>query len=342
MAKNRKLLIISNEKVCLDKNKFYCDNIDMKSIPENLAKNFDITLILRKSKIERSHLISLDKIKLSSNFLSFLFSIYKNFKDKNMNYLIISITPYTFLAYLLLFIFRKKTFVYLRSNGYEEYKKILGFIGPIIYHLMYVIVTFDCKLITCQQRLVKEKESNLVFPSELDNSWLNNTRESNLDRPRLLYIGRLKVEKGIFSLINIFNKISKNCELSIVGVEKKEKLDFQNNNIKYLGSGYKKHQLIKIYDDHNITILPSYTEAHPKVVDESLSRLRPVIIFDDISHIVQNKLGVFVSKRDVNSLSKTIEFIMQNYSNIQENMRKNILPTKEKFFLQMNKILSLN
>ena len=43
--------------------------------------------------------------------------------------------------------------------------------------------------------------------------------------------------------------------------------------------------------------MPSFTEAHPQVVLESLSRRRPVIIFDEISHIIGEKKGIFVSKR---------------------------------------------
>ena len=41
-------------------------------------------------------------------------------------------------------------------------------------------------------------------------------------------------------------------------------------------------------------ILPSFTEAHPYVVDESLARKRPVIIFEDIAYIVKDKKGIFV------------------------------------------------
>ena len=97
---------------------------------------------------------------------------------------------------------------------------------------------------------------------------------------------------------------------------------------------------MKVYDDHNFTILPSFTEAHPKVVDESLARARPVIIFEEINHIIQNKHGIFVSKRDAKSLSETIEFIMSNYSNIQEKMKKNKLPTKQVFISQITQVLS--
>ena len=97
--------------------------------------------------------------------------------------------------------------------------------------------------------------------------------------------------------------------------------------------------LINVYDKHNIFILPSFTEAHPKVVDESLARARPVIIFEEIKHIIQNRKGIFVSKRDKKTLAETIDFIMKNYTYIQESMSKNKLPTKKEFVSQMTNIL---
>ena len=333
------LVIINNEKISKE-GSFFCDNIDMKSIPENLNKNFNVTLLARDSKIKRKHQINLEKINNSSNIFSFLFSIIKTFKKKDTNYLIISITPYTFFSYILLFFFRKKIFVYLRSNGYGEYKAILGYIGPLIYHLMFKIVTFKSKIISCQERLFTKRKSEIVFPSELNSLWLKNVQKPLLDKPKLLYVGRLKVEKGIFSLLKILDKISEDVQLSIVG--KKEKENIYSKNINFIGYGYDAPDLIKIYDEHNIFILPSFTEAHPKVVDEALARQRPVIIFDEIKHIIQSREGIFVSKRNEKSLIETINFIIKNYSQIQERMKKNKLPTKEEFILQMSKILSLN
>ena len=337
MNSNKKLIIISNEKVSTSKEKIYCDNIDMKSIPEGLSKNYEVLMISRKSNIKRFHQINIEKIKLASNIFTFLFSILKTLKYKEASYLIISITPYTFFSYLLLFIFRKKIFVYLRSNGYEEYKVILGFVGSLIFHIMYTFVTFKSNVITCQKRLVKKKNYNLVFPSEIDINWLKNTTKSLLDKPRLLYAGRIKVEKGIFSLLKMFDEMNVDAELSIVGNTK----DLKTNNKKINLFGFENDVsgLIKIYDNHNITILPSFTEAHPKVVDESLARLRPVIVFEEINHIIQDRQGLFVSKRNARLLSETIKFIMNNYLNIQENMKKNKLPTKQEFILQMTQIL---
>ena len=337
MNSNKKLIIISNEKASTSKEKIYCDNIDMKSIPEGLSKNYEVLMISRKSNTKRFHQINVEKIKLANNIFTFLFSILKTFKYKEASYLIISITPYTFFSYLLLFIFRKKIFVYLRSNGYEEYKVILGFVGSLIFHIMYTFVTFKSNVITCQKRLVKKKNYNLVFPSEIDINWLKNTTKSLLDKPRLLYAGRIKVEKGIFSLLKMFDEMNVDAELSIVGNTK----DLKTNNKKINLFGFENDVsgLIKIYDNHNITILPSFTEAHPKIIDESLARSRPVIIFEEINHIIQNRYGIYVSKRNVKSLSETIEFIMRNYTNIQESMKKNRLPTKQEFISQFTQIL---
>jgi hypothetical protein len=65
-----------------------------------------------------------------------------------------------------------------------------------------------------------------------------------------------------------------------------------------------------LYDTHDILILPSYTEAHPKVLDEALSRLKPVIIFDDIKHIINGRLGVFSLERESRKLKETIYYII--------------------------------
>ena len=62
------LAIICNEKTFFDKNNYFCDNIDLKSIPEGLNKNFKVELFLRNSNIRRnSHKINLESISISNN-----------------------------------------------------------------------------------------------------------------------------------------------------------------------------------------------------------------------------------------------------------------------------------
>jgi glycosyltransferase involved in cell wall biosynthesis len=334
----KELVIICKEKIYKENHNFYCDNVDMKSIPEGISNSTKVSVIAIKSKIKRFHKINLKKIETSSNIFTFLYNIFKTFRRKDITYLLISITPYSFFANLLLSIFRKKIFIYLRSDGYEEYKAILGFIGPLIYNVMYTFVTFKSNIITCQERLVKKKNYRLVFPSEIDINWTKNKTKPSLSKAKLLYVGRLKVEKGIFSLLEIFDKITTDVELSILG--KKENIKIDNKKINLIGFENNVQEIIKIYDNHNITILPSFTEAHPKVLDESLARMRPVIIFEEISHIIQDRYGIFISKRNTKSLLEVIGFILSNYSGILAKMEKNQLPTKQKFILQMVQILN--
>ena len=78
-------------------------------------------------------------------------------------------------------------------------------------------------------------------------------------------------------------------------------------------------------------ILPSYTEGHPMVLLESLARMRPVIIFNEIEYVIGDKKGIFVSKREVPALRETIDHIKKNYQNIFNEMKKNNLPTNNEF-----------
>ena len=173
--------------------------------------------------------------------------------------------------------------------------------------------------------------------------WLKNTKKPLLDKPRILYVGRMKIEKGIFSLTNILNEIEMDFVFTIVGEDAlKFSKTMQNKKIIFSQFINETNTRINFYDNHNIFILPSFTEAHPKVIDESLARCRPVIIFEEIKHIIQNRKGIFVSRRNVNSLLETIDFIMKNYISIQESMMQNKLPTKKEFISQMSKILSSN
>ena len=338
-----KLFIISNEKISRSNNNFFCDNLDMKSTPEGLKTNFDIHILGRNSSNARSHKINIEKITLSKTFFGFLFSILKSFKQKDTKYLIISISPFTFFASILLAIYQKKSMTYLRSDGYEEYKKILGFVGPIIYHLMFSVVSKISYLIGCNKEVLRGKQGKIIYPSQLTDKWFLNTSSPELNKIKLLYVGRVKVEKGIYSLLKIIKDFRKDISLSIVGIEKNINKTIKQENVNILEIETSEEKLIELYDNHNIFILPSFTEGHPMVLLESLARLRPVIIFEEISHVVGSKKGIFIAKRNSQSLLEKIEYIESNYIKIQEDMKNNNLPLKKDFLKQFNNsILNLN
>ena len=114
----RKLLIISNESISYNGVNFYCDNLDLKSTPEGLTNSFEVSLLGRSSKIKRNHIINLKNVKNCKNIFIYLYEIFKSFKKNDYKYLIVSITPFTFLACGLIKLFGRQSIVYLRSDGY--------------------------------------------------------------------------------------------------------------------------------------------------------------------------------------------------------------------------------
>lgn len=333
----KKLYVITNEKIFSDNKNFFCDNLDIKSTPEGLNRFFDVKLFARKTKILRAHKINIGFIKIFSNLIYYISNLIKSTKEKDVKYLIISLSPYTFIACILLRLLGKKPYLYLRSNGYDEYKIILGLLGYIAYHLMFEVASKTTILISCTEYILMKKKGHIVSPSQLTQIWHKKKITPKDFENKLLYVGRVKKEKGIFSLIKILEN-QPELNLTIVGADLTTK-KIKNENIKLMSIIHDQKELINMYDKNDIMILPSFTEGYPMVVLESLSRLRPIIIFEEIKHIIGERKGIFIAERNYNSLIQTVHLIKENYSEIQEEMKKNKLPKNDEFINEMNKIL---
>ena len=334
----KKLFIFSNESIFIQDQKYFCDNIDLKSSPEGLNKKFDVNLIGRKSSKKRAHEIKLKKIKIFTNIFSYLSEVIKSTKSENTKYLVISISPYTFLVCLLLRIFGKTPIVYLRSDGYGEYKAILGNLGKLIYHLMFSLTSIISNLISCRNYILRGRKGKVIYPSQLDSIWIRKPKIQDVKSFKLLYVGRIRVEKGIFSLAGLI-KNKRNIFLTIVGAEKNTSYKINQSNVNIQLTQSNKLRLIKYYDDHNIFILPSFTEGHPMVLLEALARRRPVIIFEDIKHVIGDKKGIFVAKRNFLNFFGVLNHIKKNYKKIQKDMMKNELPTNKEFIEEFVKAI---
>ena len=78
------------------------------------------------------------------------------------------------------------------------------------------------------------------------------------------------------------------------------------------------------------------------MVDEALARRRPVLIFEDIKHIIKGRKGIFISQRNIEAITKTLNFIMQNYENIQKEIEQNKFPLEEDMFKQISEVIKTN
>jgi glycosyltransferase involved in cell wall biosynthesis len=327
----KNLFIIGNEKIAIIYNNFFSANIDFKTIIEGLKLNFNLIIFARKSLEKQNFLINYKNIILSNNIFSYLLKIIFSFsKKKESIYFIISITPYTFFAFIILFLFKKKIYVYLRSDGFKEYKAILGERWVFLYKIMFLYIVKRSIIISCHKSLSRGIAYHYVRPSELDEVWLSNRKvilpKNNI---KFLYVGRVRIEKGIFFLLDIFYKLDTRYNLTVVG--DKNINTQKSSNINFYNFFHNVQDLIDCYDSCDIFALPSYTEAHPKVIDEALSRLKPIIIFDDIAHVVEDRIGIFKTERNIKDFINTAEYIKKNYSSIVNEIYKNNLPTKKKF-----------
>ncbi len=334
----KKLFIFSNESISIEDNKYFCDNLDLKSTPEGLNKKFEVNLLGRKSYKKRSHEIKIKRIKVFSNIFSYLSEVKNNSKNADSKFLIISISPYTFLISLFLKILGQKPIVYLRSDGYGEYKAILGKIGLLIYHFMFSITGTISNLISCRDYILRGKKGKILSPSQLDSVWLRQPKNTEIKNFKLLYVGRIRIEKGIFALSELIRN-KRDISLTIIGAEKGGSNKINQSNIRIFPTQSNKIKLIKHYDDHNIFVLPSFTEGHPMVLLEALARRRPVIIFDEIKHVIGDKKGIFVTKRNFLSFLGTLNNIKKNYKKIQKDMKKNKLPTNKEFIDKLIKLI---
>ena len=88
--------------------------------------------------------------------------------------------------------------------------------------------------------------------------------------------------------------------------------------------------------------MPSYTEGYPQVILESLSRKKPVIIFDEIKFLKKiYPKGLFVSERNEIDFTRTIKHILSHYKKIINEINKINLISKNNFKLNLIKQLQL-
>ncbi len=344
--KNDELIVLNNEKVSLENNEFYSRNYNFKILPEGLARYFNVKYIVRKSKVKENHKLNLRNVKIASNIFQYIYFVITSLKNKNSKYFLICISPYTFVAFLFLFLFRRKVYVYLISSGHEEWKYLLGSWSVWIYHIMYFLVTSYSTVIALHDRLYKKGECHVISSSTLDDKWLKNFKDVSLEKIKFLYVARVNPEKGIYEFLEMFKNIKFEAEISIIGktknltlLKKFKKIIDKSDNIKFPGYISNRKLLIETYDNHNILVLPSFTEGQPYVVDEALARKRPVLIFEDIADIIKGRKGIFVSKRNIESFTQTTNYIMQNYKQIQKEIEKNKFPLEEDMFKQISEVV---
>ena len=340
------VFIVSNDRFYKEKNNFFNSNKNTFTIINCFRKFKKVNLIGRNSKEKLRFKEKFDNTKITN--ISNLFKKKNEIKSKKI--LIISLSPYNFFISCLLLILganKKNMYLFLRSDGYEEYKIKLGIVGYFFYGLMLGILKERLNILSCSKSLTGITKPKLVFPSEITNKWLNNRKKQlkkkiKNKKVKLLYLGRFRKEKGYESLINLFNELNIKADLTMVGNDFKylKKNQYpKNKNINILGQISSTQKLINFYNDSDIFILPSYVEAYPQVILESLSRLKPIIVFNEIEYLKKTfSFGLINCERNINDFEKTLKKTIHDYNKIQREILKKEVYSLKNFELNMKKI----
>ena len=126
-------------------------NSELQFIPSLLKeKQFNDTVEGLTIFVEKK-----DENGIYENIFSFIFSILKEFNNNNSKYLIVAITPYTFAAYLLLALTRKKIFLYLKKTFLIRGEHLINMHCQIKAEDHFILeVTLMRKLIICQKNMI--------------------------------------------------------------------------------------------------------------------------------------------------------------------------------------------
>ena len=141
---------------------------------------------------------------------------------------------------------------------------------------------------------------------------------------KILYVGWLLKRKGVYVLleaVRLLNKNVRNWELVIIGegveragLERWVEENNLNGNV-YLEGSVKNDELIRVYDQADVLVLPSYTEGTPRVIAEAFSRGLPVIATDvgSVSCMVQNGWnGLLTGPGKVIEICELLKYLIKN------------------------------
>jgi glycosyltransferase involved in cell wall biosynthesis len=148
--------------------------------------------------------------------------------------------------------------------------------------------------------------------------------DSTSEQNRILFVGRLIAEKGIFELVEAFAQVVREVESKLVIAGEGVEADKLERTIKALGledrvrfTGYiSATGLREEYANATLFVLPTrYKEGFPTVIAEAMDAGLPIIttpIRGAADHLVNGENAVFVEPGDVGSLATAITSVLRD------------------------------
>ncbi len=227
-----------------------------------------------------------------------------------------------------------KKMIHLRRRGV---KTLLAAKGVFFLSESYRRQVFKKYIPQKYQSRIKHK--SYILPNGLDEFWLKNTpnQEKRLDKKniKLIYAGRIDKNKNIPTIqkaMEILRKQGYATTLTVVG-------KIQNKNVFEIIKRYPfttyipaqpKEELMSIYREADIFVMPSFTESFGLVYAEAMSQGLPVIYskeqgFD--GQFPEGIIGYHVDSKSPSDVALGIMRVIENY----ERIKPNCIPLSHRF-----------
>lgn len=141
---------------------------------------------------------------------------------------------------------------------------------------------------------------------------------------RVLFVGHITKNKGIFELVQSFSLLSNVDELILIGpfeLEVKNKIielaDTKSDKITFTGA-LDKAEVLTAMKRAAVLVLPSYTEGFPNVIIEAMAMQCPIIatnvgaIPSMLNNGGSNPAGFVIEPKNVEVLTEVLDFMISN------------------------------
>lgn len=172
------------------------------------------------------------------------------------------------------------------------------------------------------------------IPFGIDNFWIKNRQDRKEkvlgNNIKLLYVGKVNHNKNLSLTLNACKQLINNginTQYTVVGDVSDPSGDvvlkkmLSHKFVKYIPSVSFK-DLIKLYRDNDIFVMPSITESFGLVYAEALTQGMPIVYtkgqgFD--KQFEDNTVGVSVRSNSEDDVVNAVKYIMQNYKMLSNN-----------------------
>lgn len=213
-----------------------------------------------------------------------------------------------------------KKMLHLRKMGLEILKNS--------EHIVFLSKTYRDEVI---QKYIPENlkeiilEKSLIIPNGIDDFWLENRRNirelPNETDLKMLYVGAVNKNKNIITTVKAIEVLKTkgiNAKLTVVGKIEDQNIYSQIKNFNFVNyiEPKPKEELLEIYRQNDIFVMPSIHETFGLVYAEAMSQGLPVIYtrgqgFD--RQFEEGDVGYSVNICDENEIAEVIQKIYNNY-----------------------------